>query len=51
MRFPWQRGDIILLDNMLVAHGRDPFRGPRKIAVAMGEMAPAAVIAPIAEVA
>ena len=33
--FPWQRGDLMLLDNMLVAHGRDAFQGPRKILVAM----------------
>ncbi len=26
-----------MLDNMLVAHGRAPFVGPRKIAVAMTE--------------
>ena len=36
--FPWQEGDIILLDNMLIAHGRNPFVGPRRIVVAMGEM-------------
>jgi alpha-ketoglutarate-dependent taurine dioxygenase len=36
--FPWQRGDVILLDNMLAAHSRNPFVGPRKILVAMGEM-------------
>jgi hypothetical protein len=27
-----------MLDNMLVSHGRRPFGGPRKIAVAMAEM-------------
>jgi alpha-ketoglutarate-dependent taurine dioxygenase len=35
---PWQEGDIYMLDNMLVSHGRRPFGGPRKIAVAMAEM-------------
>lgn len=35
--FPWQHGDIMMLDNMLVAHGRSPFVGPRKVLVAMGE--------------
>ena len=35
--FPWQTGDILMVDNMLVAHGRAPFRGPRKIVVAMAE--------------
>jgi alpha-ketoglutarate-dependent taurine dioxygenase len=33
--FPWQVGDLLILDNMLVAHGRMPFAGPRKILVAM----------------
>ncbi|MBA1200986.1 amino acid adenylation domain-containing protein [Pseudomonas capeferrum] len=38
VRFDWRKGDVILLDNMLVAHARDPFEGPRKIVVAMGDM-------------
>ena len=29
--------DWLLLDNHLVAHGRNPFSGPRRVLVAMGE--------------
>jgi len=36
--FPWEPGDILMLDNMLMAHGRNPYVGPRKIVVAMGQM-------------
>jgi len=36
--FPWREGDLIMVDNMLVAHARQPYVGPRKILVAMGEM-------------
>ena len=38
VRFQWQKGDVILLDNMMVAHSRDPFEGTRKILVAMAEI-------------
>jgi alpha-ketoglutarate-dependent taurine dioxygenase len=31
----WQTGDILILDNMLAAHGREPFSGARRIALAM----------------
>ncbi|BAU16013.1 amino acid adenylation domain-containing protein (plasmid) [Leptolyngbya sp. NIES-3755] len=37
-QFTWQSGDILMLDNLLVAHGRNPYVGFRKIVVAMGEM-------------
>jgi alpha-ketoglutarate-dependent taurine dioxygenase len=36
--FTWQEGDVLMLDNMLTAHGRNPYSGPRKIVVAMGDM-------------
>jgi amino acid adenylation domain-containing protein/non-ribosomal peptide synthase protein (TIGR01720 family) len=35
--FPWEEGDLLMLDNMMVAHGRTPFTGARKIVVAMAE--------------
>jgi alpha-ketoglutarate-dependent taurine dioxygenase len=36
--FSWRRNDIMLLDNVLTAHARNPFAGERKLLVAMGEM-------------
>jgi alpha-ketoglutarate-dependent taurine dioxygenase len=35
--FPWEEGDVLMLDNMLAAHARSPFKGPRKVIVAMAE--------------
>jgi alpha-ketoglutarate-dependent taurine dioxygenase len=34
---PWQEGDIMMLDNMLVAHGREAYGPPRQIVVGMAE--------------
>lgn len=33
--FQWEPGDLLILDNMLMAHGRMPFSGDRKIFVSM----------------
>ncbi|MBE1489187.1 TauD/TfdA family dioxygenase [Plantactinospora soyae] len=31
----WRTGDVLLIDNVLTAHGRRPFEGPRRVLVAM----------------
>jgi alpha-ketoglutarate-dependent taurine dioxygenase len=36
--FPWQSGDIMMLDNLLAAHARNKFAGARRLLVAMGDM-------------
>ena len=35
--FPWQEGDVLMLDNMTIAHGRMPYVGTRKVLVGMAE--------------
>jgi alpha-ketoglutarate-dependent taurine dioxygenase len=35
--FNWEKGDILMLDNMLTAHGRLPYTGQRKILVGMSQ--------------
>jgi alpha-ketoglutarate-dependent taurine dioxygenase len=37
VEFAWREGDVLLVDNVLTAHGRTPYRGPRKVLVAMAE--------------
>jgi len=36
--FDWQRGDVLMVDNFLMSHGRQPFSGPRRILVAMADL-------------
>lgn len=38
VRFDWQRGDVMILDNMLAQHGREPFAGPRRILTIMSTL-------------
>jgi hypothetical protein len=33
----WQRGDLLVVDNILMAHGRSPYTGPREVLVALGD--------------
>ncbi|MFD4540072.1 TauD/TfdA family dioxygenase [Streptomyces bauhiniae] len=33
----WRPGDVLLIDNLLVAHGRRPFTGSRRVLVAMSD--------------
>ncbi len=35
--FPWQEGDIMMLNNMTVAHAREPYKGEREVLAAMTE--------------
>lgn len=36
--FNWQKDDILLLDNVLYTHGRQPYSGDRKILVGMAKL-------------
>ena len=35
--FDWQVGDVLLVENMITAHAREPFRGPRRILTGMAD--------------
>jgi alpha-ketoglutarate-dependent taurine dioxygenase len=35
VREPWQAGDLLLVDNVRSAHGREPFEGPREVVVGL----------------
>lgn len=36
--YPWQKNDLLLIDNMLTSHSREPYEGARRIVVAMAEL-------------
>lgn len=35
-RFQWNAGDVLIIDNIRLAHGRDTYLGPREVFFAMG---------------
>ncbi len=36
-REAWQAGDLLLVDNIRTAHGREPFEGPREVVVGLAD--------------
>ncbi|HEX8559631.1 MAG TPA: TauD/TfdA family dioxygenase [Pyrinomonadaceae bacterium] len=38
LSFPWEKGDVLLVDNFLASHGREPYVGPRKVLVALADL-------------
>jgi hypothetical protein len=40
--FPWQKGDVMMMDNMLAIHARNPYQGERKVVVGMADLRNAA---------
>ncbi|MET7707308.1 TauD/TfdA family dioxygenase [Micromonospora sp. NPDC005413] len=38
VRFPWRSSDVLVVDNFLATHGREPFEGDRRILVAMSDL-------------
>jgi alpha-ketoglutarate-dependent taurine dioxygenase len=50
VREPWLAGDLMLVDNVRTAHGREPFVGPRDVIVAMGDPVRLADRSPTVEV-
>ena len=36
--FPWQKGDLLMMDNMMAIHARNPYVGQRKVVVGMAEL-------------
>nr|WSY50698.1 TauD/TfdA family dioxygenase [Streptomyces sp. NBC_00886] len=47
-REPWRSGDLLLVDNIRTAHGREPFDGPREVLAGLGDPVRPADVAPTA---
>jgi alpha-ketoglutarate-dependent taurine dioxygenase/acyl carrier protein len=46
IHFDWQAGDLLLLDNLAVAHGREPFEGPRQVVAVLADPLPWSDLSP-----
>ncbi|MFD2422732.1 TauD/TfdA family dioxygenase [Amycolatopsis pigmentata] len=49
-REPWQAGDLMLVDNIRVAHSREPYSGPREVVVGMADPVSLSACSPTVEV-
>jgi alpha-ketoglutarate-dependent taurine dioxygenase len=47
-REPWRSGDLLLVDNIRTAHGREPFEGPREVLAGLGDPVRLSGLAPTA---
>jgi alpha-ketoglutarate-dependent taurine dioxygenase len=47
--FDWREGDILVVDNMLCSHGREPFQGERRVLTAMSELSAASSVVSVTE--
>jgi hypothetical protein len=47
-REPWRSGDLLLVDNIRTAHGREPFEGPREVLAGLGDPVRLSDLAPTA---
>jgi hypothetical protein len=45
-REPWQAGDLMLVDNVRMAHAKEPFEGPREVLVGMADPVRASDLSP-----
>ena len=43
---PWRPGDLLVVDNVLTAHGREPYAGEREVAVVPADPTPLAACRP-----
>src|SRR5437867_2860766 len=51
VREPWEAGDLLLVDNIRTAHGREPFEGRREIVVGLADPVRLADCSPTIDVA